>query len=150
MTGTSIVHIPYKGGAPLIVDLMSGQVDMAFVGLATVIGQIKTGKLIPIAIASDKRSPFLPNVPAAAEAGLKGYNVDTWYGILAPAKTPMEVVKKINADVNAVLSKDETKRRLADLGSSPAPMTVEAFRAHYDNDLVNFKKLIQETGIKAE
>jgi tripartite-type tricarboxylate transporter receptor subunit TctC len=113
MTGTSIVHVPYKGGAPLIVDLMSGQVDMAFVGLATVMGQIKTGKLIPIAIASDKRSPFLPNVAAAAEAGLKGYNVDTWYGILAPAKTPMEVVKKINADVNAVLSKDETNRRLA-------------------------------------
>jgi tripartite-type tricarboxylate transporter receptor subunit TctC len=70
-------------------------------------------------IASDKRSPFLPHVPTAAEAGLKGYNVDTWYGILAPAKTPMEVVRKINADVNAVLSKDETKKRLADLGSSP-------------------------------
>lgn len=144
LSGTRLRHVPYKGGSALIVDLLSGRVDMSFAGLGTVIDQVKQGNVIPIAVASDKRSPLLPDVPTFAQAGLTDFNVDTWYGLLAPAGTPPQVIQKINADVNQILQKPDVQQRLAQGGSSVMTVSADSYRKQYDQDLAKYGALIRE------
>ena len=150
LTGTKLNHIPYKGGASLVIDLMAGRVDMSFGGLGTVIGQIRDGHVIPIAVASDQRSPLLPDVPTFAEAGVKDFNVDTWYGLLAPAGTPPAIVAKINADVNQALSTPEVRQKLLQAGSSIQSVSPEAFQTQYNDDLRRYGKLIKGLGLRLD
>ena len=111
MTGTKLVHVPYKGAGPLMIDLLAGQVDLAFDGMGTSAQQIKAGKLIPLAITSTKRNPVLPNVPTVEEAGVPGYEVRTWYAIWAVRGTP----QAIGGIVGFFLARAERDQILADL-----------------------------------
>ncbi len=144
LSGTRLRHVPYKGGSALIVDILSGRVDMSFAGLGTVIDQIKQGNVFPIAIASDRRSPLLPNVPTFAETGIQDFNIDTWFGLLAPAGTPPQILQKINTDVNQVLQRPDIQQRLAQGGSSVTTVTLDGYRKQYEQDLVKYGALIRE------
>jgi tripartite-type tricarboxylate transporter receptor subunit TctC len=147
LTGTSILHIPYKGAAPLMTDLLGGRVDMTFSSPGTALAQMNEGKVFPIAIASDKRSPLLPNIPTFAEYGIKGFNIESWYGVFAPAGTPLEIVKLLNQEINAFLRTDDAKKRISNLGATPAIIGTEEFKTLFDEDLVRFNKLVRQLSI---
>jgi len=147
LTGTSILHIPYKGAAPLMTDLLGGRVDMTFSSPGTVLAQLNEGTVFPIAIASEKRSPLMPKIPTFAEYGLKGFNIDSWYGVFAPAGTPAEVVKLLNQEINNFLKTEDAKKRISALGATPIILTPEDFKVLFDEDLVRFSKLVRQLSI---
>jgi hypothetical protein len=147
VTGTSILHIPYKGAAPLMTDLLGGRVDMTFSSPGTALAQLNEGTVFPIAIASEKRSPLLPKIPTFAEYGLKGLNIDSWYGVFAPAGTPTEVVKTLNQEINNFLKTDDAKKRINGLGATPVAVSSEDFKILFDDDLVRFGKLVRQLSI---
>ena len=120
-------HVPYKGIAPAVNDLLGGQVQMMFAGISTVLQHVKSGKLVAIAIASPRRSPQLPDVPTVEESGLAGFDVTSWYGLVVRSGTPMEIVQKIQRDAAEALATPEVRGKLADLGLEPMGNTPEAF-----------------------
>ena len=119
--GVDMVHIPYKGGAPAITDVLAGRVALYFSGLPPALPLIAAGKLRALAVTTTARSPAAPNVPTMAEAGVPGYDIDLWYGMVGPAKMPQELVRKINADVATALAAPDLVRRFKDLGVTPNP-----------------------------
>jgi tripartite-type tricarboxylate transporter receptor subunit TctC len=121
------VHVPYKGIAPAVNDLLGGNVQMMFAGISTVLPQIRAGKLIAIAIASPRRSPQLPDLPTVAESGLPGFDVTSWYGIVVRSGTPPQIVQKVQRDLAEVLHTDEVRQKLAALGLETVGDTPEAF-----------------------
>ncbi len=128
MAGIDIVHVPYKGSMPALTDLLGGQVQMMFIELSTVLGQIKTGKLHALAVGSEKRSQFLPYVPAMTEV-LPGFQASTWFGMVAPPGTPMKLVGKLSSAVSEVIHEPEVEKRFVDIsatvvGDTPAEMAV--------------------------
>jgi tripartite-type tricarboxylate transporter receptor subunit TctC len=150
LTGTSILHIPYKGAAPLMTDLLGGRVDMTFSSPGTVLAQLNEGAVFPIAIASEKRSPLMPKIPTFAEYGLKGFNIDSWYGVFAPAGTPVEVVKLLNQEINHFLKTEDGKKRITALGATPTTLSPEDFKILFDEDLVRFSKLVRQLSIRVD
>ena len=150
MTGVFITHIPYRGSAPAIVDLMGGQVQVSFDTMPSVIGHIRNGKIKPLAVAAAKRNPQLPNVPTMAEAGVKGVEMSAWYGIYMPASTPKAVVDRVNAEVNKVIAMPETQARLSAIGAELTAMTPEAFKVFHDAENKRYSELIQRKGIKLD
>jgi tripartite-type tricarboxylate transporter receptor subunit TctC len=148
--GLKLTHVPYKGGGPAIQDLIGGHVTMSFATVLETSGQIKSGKLKPIAVTSDKRSPALPDVPTAAETGLPGYNSISWIGLLAPGGTPQPIVDKIAADVKAVLAEPATRQQFIDQGALPVGSTPAEFKALIDTDRARYGKIIVEKDIKLE
>ena len=150
MAGIQMTHVPYKGAGPAIVDVIAGQCDMVFVNIAPVLGHIRAGKAVPIAVTSKTRSTVLPDVPTVAESGMPGYESTTWYGFLGPAGMPRDVVNKLNAAiVSAVATKDLRDRYIA-LGAEPETSTPEAFAAHIRNDIPAWAKVVKAAGAKAE
>ncbi len=150
MAGIQMTHVPYKGAGPAIVDVIAGQCDMVFVNIAPVLGHIRAGKAVPIAVTSKTRSSVLPDVPTVAESGMPGYESSTWYGFLGPAGMPREIVMKLNAAiVTAVGSKDLRERYIA-LGAEPETSTPEAFAAAIRNDIPAWAKVVKAAGAKAE
>jgi tripartite-type tricarboxylate transporter receptor subunit TctC len=149
-TGTFITHIPYKGSAPALMDVMSGQVQMTFDTLASVLSHIQSGKVKALAVASAKRNPKLPNVPTMAEAGLKGVEMGAWYGIYMPASTPKPVQQKVNEEVNKLLALPETRARLDAIGADITPMSQEQFAAFHATENKRYAELIKRRGIKVE
>jgi tripartite-type tricarboxylate transporter receptor subunit TctC len=145
-----LTHVPYKGGGPAIQDLIGGHVTMSFATVLETSGQIKSGKLKPIAVTSDKRSPALPDVPTAAETGLPGYNSISWIGLLAPGGTPQPIVDKIAADVKAVLADPATRQQFIDQGALPVGSTPAEFKALIATDRARYGKIIVEKDIKLE
>ncbi len=150
MTGTSILHIPYKGSSPALTDLIGGQTNMMFDNLPSSMGHIKSGKLRALAVTSAKRSPALPDVPTIAEAGVAGYEASSWFGVLAPAGTPKEIVAKINADIVKALGVPEIKERLSSQGAEPVGNTPEQFAAYIGTELVKWAKVVKDSGAKIE
>lgn len=150
MTGTSILHIPYKGSSPALADLIGGQTNMMFDNLPSSMGHIKSGKLRALAVTSAKRSPALPDVPTIAEAGVAGYEASSWFGVLAPAGTPKEIVAKINADIVKALGVPEIKERLSSQGAEPVGNTPEQFAAYIGTELVKWAKVVKDSGAKIE
>lgn len=150
VTGVFITHIPYRGSAPAIVDLMGGQVQVSFDTMPSVIGHIRNGKIKPLAVAAAKRNPQLPNVPTMAEAGVKGVEMSAWYGIYMPASTPKDVVARVNAEVNKVIAMPETQTRLSAIGAELTAMTPEAFKVFHDAENKRYSELIQRKGIKLD
>jgi tripartite-type tricarboxylate transporter receptor subunit TctC len=150
VTGAQLIHVPYKGAAPMMVDLMASRIDMAFTSPSSAMAQINEGHAFMVGIAADKRSALLPDVPAFSEFGVADFNVVSWYGLFAPPATPPAVVNKINADVNAFLRTEEAAKRLAALGATPASSTPSSYRAQFDDDLVRFRKLVREVGLKID
>lgn len=150
MAGIQMTHVPYKGAGPAIVDVIAGQCDMVFVNIAPVLGHIRAGKAVPIAVTSKTRSTVLPAVPTVAESGMPGYESTTWYGFLGPAGLPREVVTKLNAAiVSAVAGKDLRERYIA-LGAEPETSTPEAFATLIRNDIPAWAKVVKAAGAKAE
>ena len=148
-TGVDLLHVPYKGGAPALTDLMGGQIDMLFDTSPTALPYAKSGKLRALAITSAQRSPLLPDVPTMKEAGLPNYEVVTWTGIAAPAGTPAAVVNRINAALKTAL-KGPLGQQLADAALIPVGDSPEAFRAFLHKDAANYSRLVKSANISLQ
>jgi len=147
--GIFAVHIPYNGGNPAQLALLSGQVDFNFDNLATAAPNIKGGKLKALAVTTAQRSPALPDVPPVADT-LKGFEIDTWWGLVAPAGTPKEVITKLNQAFVAALNSPETRTRYAALMAEPAPDTPEAFGAFMKRELAKYERVVKASGAKVD
>jgi tripartite-type tricarboxylate transporter receptor subunit TctC len=150
MTKTFMVHIPYRGAGPLMIDLLAGQVDLAFDGMGTSSQQIKAGKLIPLAITSNKRNPVLPNVPTVQEAGVPGYEVRTWYGLWAIRGTPQAMKDRMYKDVVAAMNQPELKRIWAEQGADPGGMPPAEMEKIIKSEIAKWAKVVQDAGAKVD
>jgi tripartite-type tricarboxylate transporter receptor subunit TctC len=147
--GIYAVHIPYNGGNPAQLALLSGQVDFNFDNLATAAPNIRAGKLKALAVTTLNRSPSLPDVPTVAET-LKGFSIDTWWGLVAPAGTPRDVVQKLNLAFVAALNSPEAKTRFAGLLAEPVPTTPEEFGGFMRAELAKYEKVVKASGAKVD
>ena len=150
MTGTDLLHIPYKGGAPAVTDLLAGQVNLMFDNLANSLPYIKSGKLRAIAVTTQKRSIYAPELPTIAESGLPGFDVSTWFGVFAPANTPKEVVTRLHDEFVYALSLPDVKEKLAGLGVEPVGNTPEAFAAYIKTEAAKYADLIRKSGARVD
>jgi tripartite-type tricarboxylate transporter receptor subunit TctC len=150
MGGFSANHIPYKGSAPAMTDLLAGSVSLLFDSIPSSLAQVRAGKLHGIAVASSRRSPVLPELPTLAEAGLRGFAADSWFGIMAPAGTSREVIAKLNADVQKSLDSPEVKDIIARQGGEVMGSTPEQMAAQIRNDRQKWGRVIRESGAKIE
>ncbi|HEV2042208.1 MAG TPA: tripartite tricarboxylate transporter substrate binding protein [Casimicrobiaceae bacterium] len=150
MAGTSLVHVPYKGSGPAISDLLGGQIQVAFATLPSVEAYAKAGRLTPIALTGKSRSPLLPDVPTIAEAGVKGYEASTWYGLLAPAGTPKAVLDLLEKDIRAALNDPEFRKRLVGLGFEPRFATGTEMTQIMKTDMAKWAKIVKDTNVKLE
>jgi tripartite-type tricarboxylate transporter receptor subunit TctC len=150
MAGIDMVHVPYKGATPAMADLIAGQVQLAFNGMASVLPQIASGKMKAIAIGSARRSPAAPDVPTVAEAGLPGFEYVAWNGNFAPAGTPAALVNRLSADIRKALAAPDVVQRLASLGSEPGGNTPAEFAAYVKADHARWARVVQAVGLKAE
>jgi tripartite-type tricarboxylate transporter receptor subunit TctC len=143
-------HVPYKGAAQALTDVVSGNVDLYMSSVPTLLGHIKQGKLRPLAVTSAKRVDDLPNVPTINESGYKGFDAVTWFGFLAPAGTPKEVVARLNAEFNKALQQPELRKKLGDEGAEAAGGTPEQFASLIKDDMVRWGKVVKESGAKVD
>ncbi len=150
VAGTRLVHVPYKGSAPAIVDLLGGQVQSMFDNLSSSLPYIKAGKLRALAVTSAKRSPSAPDIPTMAEAGLSGCEVDSWFALVAPAKTPPDIVARLNAATVKVLSLPEIKTQLDAIGVEPAPGTADGLAAFIQAETVKWRAVVTASGAKID
>jgi len=141
MAGTDILHVAYKGSSPALVDLMGGQITMMFDTVASCLPLIKAGKLRPLAVATARRSSALPDVPTLSESGLAGFDIATWFGLLAPAGTPKAVIDRIHADATRILATPEMKKQLLDMGAEPVGNTPEQMAAQIKAEIAKFGAL---------
>ena len=148
--GISATHVPYKGMAPAVNDLLGGNVQMMFAGISTAVQHVKAGKLVALAMASPRRSPQLPEVPTVAESGLPGFDVTSWYGIVVRAGTPPAVVQKIQRDMAEALQMDDVKAKLAALGLEPVGNTPEQFAALIRAETQKWGDIVRKAGIKPQ
>ncbi|HUI97133.1 MAG TPA: tripartite tricarboxylate transporter substrate binding protein [Xanthobacteraceae bacterium] len=148
--GVKFVHVPYRGAAPAITDLLGGQVIAMFADAPVLLPQIQAGKLMPIGVAATQRNPALPDVPTLGEQGYANAITNNWYGLLAPAKTPPAVIAKLDQAVHTALADPVLKDKLVKVGAVPAASTPEAFRTFLGEELARWGKVIREKGIKEE
>ncbi len=145
-----LVHIPYKGSAPAIADVLGGQVPITFDGLPAALPHVQAGKLTAIAVTSTERSTLLPDVVTVAESGFPGFSADSWFGVLAPAKTPPAIVKQLNADMVKVLKLPEIRDRLIAMGYRPIANTPEEFDAFIHAESTKWAKVIKDSGARLD
>ena len=150
MTGTDIVHIPYKGGAPAIADLISGQVQLMFESTNSIAPHVKAGRVRALAVTGAKRSGSLPEVPTLMEAGVPGYEVNAWSGGITTAGVPRPVLERLNAAVNAAIRSPETKERLFAMGSEGGGGTPEEFGALIRKDSAMWAEVVRRSGAKID
>jgi len=149
-TGTRGLHVPYKGGAPAISDLLGGQTDASFQNINAVISHIKSDKMRALAVTGDKRAALLPNVPTMAEAGVRAYSLTNWFGLLAPAGTPKDVVTKVHSDVVKVLSDPELRKKIAEMGADVVGNSPEEFGAWMRAESAQWAEIIKSANIRPE
>ncbi|MGZ5215401.1 MAG: Bug family tripartite tricarboxylate transporter substrate binding protein [Caldimonas sp.] len=149
MTGCEMLHVPYKGAGPALIDLMGGQVHVLFDNLPSSIGHIKNGKLRALAVTSQEREPSLPNLPTVGETG-PGYEATAWFGIGMPKGTPKEIIDKVNAEVNRALADPKMRERLAELGGKPIAGTPEDFGKVIAAETAKWEKVVTASGAKVE
>jgi tripartite-type tricarboxylate transporter receptor subunit TctC len=150
MTGVKWVHIPYKGGGPGVVALLAGEVSLYFGNVPTVIRQARDGKLRAIAVTGSKRTPAAPDIPTVAESGVQGYEVTTFYGVSAPAKTPRPIVERLHTEIVRALQSPDVREKLQGLGADPVGNTPEQYAAFIQSEIAKWGKVIKAAGIKGE
>ncbi|GKT21635.1 tripartite tricarboxylate transporter substrate binding protein [Acidovorax sp. SUPP3334] len=148
--GIKLSHIPYKGSNPALMDALAGNVDLLVSSVPSAMGQIKSGKLRPLAVTSAKRSTSLPDVPTVAESGYKGFDVSSWYGIFAPAGTPASVVTTVNAEVNKLLASPEMQAAIQAQGAEAESLSAAQFSALLKSDYAKWKGIVEASGAKIE
>ena len=146
MAQLNLTHVPYKGSAQALADVLSGQVPFMFDNLPSALPHIKAGKLRALAVTMTKRIPQLPDVPTVAESALPGFEAVSWFGVLAPAKTPPAVVAKLNAEINKIISNTEMRQRLVEQGTEPAVMSPEQFAQHIKDEIAKWGKVVKASG----
>lgn len=146
-SGVDILHVPYKGSGPLTIDLLGGQIDMSFDTVTPVLSHIRAGKLRALAVTTIQRSAALPDVPTLDEAGLKGFDQGTWFGILAPAATPKDVVTRLNNEVIKVVSSPEFRKKMSDIGAVPVGNTAAQMAAQIKTDTERYAKLVKDANV---
>ncbi|EGP48056.1 Bug family tripartite tricarboxylate transporter substrate binding protein [Achromobacter insuavis] len=149
-TGIKLVDVPYQGAGPMLTALIGGQVDLAFDGLGSSSGHIRSGAIKPLAVAADQRSPSLPDVPTAAEAGVPNYVVSTWYAIWAPAGTPQEAVDRMTAEITKALNTPKIKETWESNGTSVPTLTGPAFGKFVDSEVARWAKVVSDSGVKLD
>ena len=150
MTGTKVTHIPYKGSGPLATDLLGGQILMSFDTITPVLPHIKAGKLRPLAVTTATRSAALPDVPTLAEAGLAGFNIGTWFGVLAPAATPRDVVARLNAEMVKIIKSPEFVKRMDDIGAQPVGNKADEMTRQIKEETEKFAALVKAGNVTVE
>ncbi|HET9352257.1 MAG TPA: tripartite tricarboxylate transporter substrate-binding protein, partial [Burkholderiales bacterium] len=151
MTGTYMVHIPYKGSAPALADMMAGRIDLMFDNLASALPSIRSEKVRALATTTLKRSSFLPNLPTLHEAGLRGFDMTTWWGVSVAAKTPQPIVERLSAEILKAMDAPDFKERLRNMGSeAPTIRTPEQFASFISSELKVYSELVRRSGAKAD
>jgi tripartite-type tricarboxylate transporter receptor subunit TctC len=150
MSGASLLHIPYKGSGPLTTDLLGGQVTMSFDTLTPVLPHIKAGKLRALAVTTGKRSSALPEVPTLAESGFAGFDIGTWFGVLAPAGTPKEITTRLAAEMAKIIKSAEFRQRMAEIGAEPIGNTPEQMARQITADTEKFARLVKAAKVTIE
>ncbi|HEX2013070.1 MAG TPA: tripartite tricarboxylate transporter substrate binding protein [Roseateles sp.] len=150
LTGTDIAHIPYKGSGPLATDLLGGQITMSFDTVTPVLQHIKGGKLRALAVTTAKRSSALPEVPTLEEAGLKGFNIGTWFGVLAPAATPKDIVARLNTEMVRVIQSAEFRKRMDEIGAEPIGNSQDQMAQQIRGETEKFAKLVKDAKVVIE
>ena len=150
MSGMRMTHIPYKGSAPGLTALIGGEVSVGFTDMLITLPQVKSGRLRALAVTGPERSALIPDLPTIAEAGLPGYSVTAWFGLLAPAAAPPEIIVRINAEIVKSLRTPQLMERLAALGADPVGSTPAAFAAHIRNEIAKWSKVVNAAGLHAE
>jgi len=151
LAGVKMVHVPYKGGAPAMLDLVGGNLQLIFATVSTALGSIKAGRIRPLAITFAKRVEQFPDWPTVAEAGVPGFAVDNWYGFMAPRGSPKPVVAKLHAEINRILDLPDVKERLAGVGIYPfVAATPAAFGDYIRSEIRKYEQVVQASGVKAE
>ena len=150
MAGVNLNHVPYKGSAPAVTDLIGGQVEALFDNTPNVLPHVKAGRLRALAVTSAKRSALAPDVPTVDEAGVPGYLVQVWFGVVAPAATPKDIVTKLNAEINRIISSPEVKERFAAAGVEVVGGSAESFGAHIKEQANTWGKVVRDANIKAD
>jgi tripartite-type tricarboxylate transporter receptor subunit TctC len=149
-TGTTLLHVPYKGSGPLTTDLLGGQVAMSFDTITPVLQHIKGGKLRALAVTTARRSSVLPDVPTLEEAGLKGFDIGTWFGVLAPAATPREIVARLNAEMVKIIKSPDFAQRMQAIGAEPLGGSPDEMARQIREETARFAKLVKEGGVAIE
>jgi tripartite-type tricarboxylate transporter receptor subunit TctC len=150
MAGVSMTHVPYKGNAPAVIDLLGGHVDMLFDGMTSSLPYVKTGRLRAIAISTLKRARAMPDLPTVAESGLPGFDVGSWFGILAPANTPQPVIAKLNTEFVKMISSADIEKLLATQGLDPMSSTPGGFTAYMKQETAKWSKVVRDAHIKID
>ena len=145
---TFMVHIPYRGTAPAVTDLVAGQIQLLFTGAPAVLPFVKSGQLRALAVSSSKRLDALPDLPTVAESGIKGFEADQWYGVVAPAGTPNEIVRKLNSQINQALESNELRTRLQNEGAMATPTTPEEFGKLIQREIARWKPVVRAGNIQ--
>ncbi len=150
MGGVEILHVPYKGSGPLTTDLLGGQVSMSFDTITPVLPHIKAGKLRALAVTTAKRSSALPDVPTLDESGMKGFNLGTWFGILAPAATPKDVVVRLNTEIVKIINSAEFRKKMEEIGAEPIGNSPEQMAKQIKDDTDRYAKLVKDAKVVIE
>jgi tripartite-type tricarboxylate transporter receptor subunit TctC len=150
MAKVDMVHVPYKGSAPAVTDLLGGQIDVMFDNMPSAIQHVRNGRLRPLAVTTARRSPELPDVPTVAEAGVPGYEATSWFGMFAPAGTPAPVVARLNAALAKVLADPEVKKKLAEQGAEPYSEKPEQFAEFIRQETAKWSKVVKDSGASVD
>ena len=150
MAGVEIAHIPYKGDAPALTDLLAGRVDMYFATVAGGIQHLRSGKLRALGVSAKKRAAVLPDVPTLDEAGVPGYEIASWFGVMAPAGTPRDIVNAMNGHIAKALAQADLRERYVAMGSDPSTNSPQEFQALIRDSVAKFRQIVQSAGIKPE
>ncbi len=147
ISGTKMVHVPYKGSGPAVVDLIAGHVSMNFDTMPPVLPHIRSGKMRALALTTPQRSPLLPQTPTMVEAGMKGFKMTNWYGVMAPAKTSRDIVTRLNSEINKIMAMPDAKAKLEEAGTQLNPMTTEQFATFLGSEVAKYARLIKAAGV---